>query len=190
MIYLASSSPRRAELLRQIGVEFEVLIATIDESQHPAESAEEYVCRMAKNKAEYAVKSKLFDKSRDVILAADTIISIDGKIVGKPQDCDDCRHILSWLSGREHHVFSAVALWYRQNLELTLSKNLVSMRKINTAEIADYCASKEPKDKAGAYAIQGRAAIFVERLEGSYSSVMGLPLFETGQLLKQAGIDV
>ncbi len=190
MIYLASSSPRRAELLRQINVKFEVLPAEIDESRKPHESAVDYVCRMAKDKAECAVKSKLFDKSRGAILAADTIISIDGKIVGKPQDCNDCRRILEKLSGREHRVLSAVALWYKQKLDLVLSQNLVCMRDISTAEIEDYCASSEPQDKAGAYAIQGRAAIFVERLEGSYSSVMGLPLFETGQLLKQAGIDV
>ena len=190
MIYLASSSPRRAELLRQIGVEFEVLHAEIDESRNPAENASDYVCRMAKDKAECAVNSKLLDKSTDIILAADTIISLDGKIVGKPQDCDDCRRILGQLSGRKHRVLSAVALWHGQNLDLILSQNLVRMRRIGDAEIEAYCVSDEPRDKAGAYAIQGRAAIFVERLEGSYSSVMGLPLFETSQLLKQAGIDV
>ena len=190
MIYLASSSPRRAALLRQINIEFEVLSADIDESIKKHESAEDYVCRMAREKVKNAVKSKLLDKSKDVILAADTIISLDGKIVGKPQDCEDCQSILAALSGREHQVMSAVALWYRQKLELSLSRNLVRMRDLSASEIANYCDSNEPRDKAGAYAIQGRAAIFIERIEGSYSSVMGLPLFETGQLLKQAGIDV
>ncbi len=190
MIYLASSSPRRAESLRQINVEFEVLPAEIDESQLDDEGSSDYVCRIARNKAECAVNSKLLDKSQDVILAADTIISLDDKIVGKPKNCDDCRRILKQLSGREHQVLSAVALWHDQKLDLKLSENQVCMRDITDAEIASYCASGEPMDKAGAYAIQGRAAIFVERLEGSYSSVMGLPLYETSQLLKQAGINV
>ncbi len=190
MIYLASNSSRRAELLRQIGVEYEVIPADIDESQRSGENAQTYVQRMARSKAEAVANSPMFHNSADQILAADTIICLDDKIIGKPVGCEDCRRILRQLSGREHCVLSAVALWYRQEVESRLSENLVWFRKLSDAEIDSYCASEEPMDKAGAYAIQGRAAIFVKRLEGSYSSVMGLPLYETGELLKQAGIEV
>lgn len=190
MIYLASSSPRRAELLQQIGVDFEVLTVDMDESIKSDESPADYVCRMARSKAESAIQDKLINSQSDAVIAADTIISIDDKIIGKPADQADCRCILSQLSGREHRVMSAVALLYRQQLNLKLSENLVWFRAISEAEIVDYCAGEEPMDKAGAYGIQGRAAIFIEHLEGSYSSVMGLPLYETDQLMKQAGIRI
>ena len=190
MIILASSSPRRAELLRQIGIDFEILETSIDESRLPVESAEEYVCRMAKTKARAGQKMASARTEQLPVLAADTIISIDGSIVGKPDDAQDCRRMLAKLSARQHQVLSAVALDYAGRLELKMSLNQVKFRALEEWEIEAYCAHNEPLDKAGAYAIQGKAAIFIERIEGSYSSVMGLPLFETAALLREAGISV
>jgi septum formation protein len=190
MIYLASSSQRRAELLRQIGVDFETLETSIDESRLPTESAEEYVCRMAQTKARAGQKMASARARLLPVLAADTIISIDGSIVGKPDDAQDCRRMLARLSARQHQVLSAVALSYAGRLELKMSLNQVKFRALEEWEIEAYCAHKEPLDKAGAYAIQGKAAIFIERIEGSYSSVMGLPLFETAALLQETGISV
>jgi septum formation protein len=187
MIYLASSSPRRADLLRQIGIEFQVLAVNVDESKTATESAERYVSRMSETKAQ-AGRSML---SADApVLAADTIITIDGNIVGKPSDHFCCQQILAKLSGRKHQVLSAVALHFEGKTRLKFSKNQVTFRALEATEIEAYCASNEPLDKAGAYAIQGKAAIFIDHLEGSYSSVMGLPLFETADLLKQVGITV
>jgi septum formation protein len=188
MIYLASSSPRRAELLRQIGVEFKVLAVNIDESPLVMEKPEQYVRRIAKAKADAADHD--LDGEDLPILAADTTISIGNEIVGKPDDPTHCRCILSRLSGNTHQVLTCVALRYRGQTHLTLSLNQVKFRVIEAQEIATYCSSKEPIDKAGAYAIQGKAAIFVEKLEGSYSSVMGLPLFETAKILQQVGITI
>ena len=187
MIYLASSSPRRADLLRQIGIDFEVLSVNIDESKKAAESAERYVSRMSATKAQVGRSMVSVDAP---VLAADTIITIDGNIVGKPADHLCCSEILAKLSGREHQVLSAVALNYEGETRLKVSKNQVSFRALEASEIEAYCASEEPLDKAGAYAIQGKAAIFIDHLAGSYSSVMGLPLFETAELLKQVGITV
>jgi septum formation protein len=187
MIYLASKSPRRAELLRQIGLQFKVIEVDIDESKNDAESPEAYVCRVAEYKAR-AGRSALDVDSP--VLAADTIIAIDGKLFGKPTDYTHCHKILAQLSGRQHQVLSAVALNFQGETKLKLSKNRVSFRRLESAEIDAYCASEEPLGKAGAYAIQGKAAVFIDHLEGSYSSVMGLPLFETAELLKQVGIAV
>jgi septum formation protein len=186
MIYLASSSPRRAELLHQIGVEFKVLAVDVDESPLTSETPEQYVRRVAKAKADTA--GHAVDSEGIPILAADTTISIDNEIVGKPDDQAHCQCILSKLSGRTHQVLTCLAFRYQGKTHLTLSVNHVRFRVIETVEMATYCSSKEPLDKAGAYAIQGKAAIFVEKLEGSYSSVMGLPLFETAKILQQAGI--
>ena len=188
MIYLASSSPRRAELLRQIGVEFRVLAVDIDESQLAAETPEQYVCRVAKAKAEAV--DKVADNSDIPILAADTTIAIDGTIIGKPDGQKHCECILSKLSGRTHQVLTCVALRYQGTTKLVLSTNQVQFRSLEQSEIEKYCSSEEPMGKAGAYAIQGKAAIFVEKIEGSYSSVMGLPLFETAKILQQAGVTV
>ncbi|MCZ6796986.1 MAG: Maf family protein [Gammaproteobacteria bacterium] len=190
MIFLASNSPRRAELLRQIGVAFKTLPVDIDESLLANESAESYVCRIAGNKANAG--EDLISALTKVapVLAADTIINIDGNIVGKPADIPDCRRILAKLSGRQHQVLSAVALKYRGELQVRLSVSQVSFRPLDEGEIEAYCSGDEPLDKAGAYAIQGKAAVFIDNMEGSYSSVMGLPLFETAELLKRAGIAV
>ncbi len=190
MILLASSSPRRAELLRQIGVAFEVFPVDIDESPGPGEGAEAYVLRMAQSKAAAALEQLADSASRRPVLAADTTIAIDDDIIGKPSEQLPCYEILDRLSGRAHQVLSAVALASDAGIDWRLSRNRVQFRRLETAEIEAYCATDEPRDKAGAYAIQGVAAIFVERLEGSYSSVMGLPLFETAELLRSAEIKV
>lgn len=188
MIYLASSSPRRAELLRQIGVEFIVHAIAIDETRLVSESAGEYVCRMAKTKARVAAENLAHQESGYRVLAADTTITLDGDIIGKPSDRDECRDILEQLSARQHLVLSAVALATPDDIVLRLTQNRVSFRELSAAEIESYCATEEPMDKAGGYAIQGKAALFVDHLEGSYSAVMGLPLYETAQLLRGADI--
>lgn len=190
MIYLASQSPRRAELLRQIGVEHEVYVTAIDERKLDAETPEEYVCRMAETKARAAAADISRRGSCWVVLAADTTIAIDGDIIGKPEHAHDCRCFLQKLSAREHLVLTAVAMATADRLEYRLTRNKVHFRALRAREIEAYCASVEPMDKAGAYAIQGKAAVFVERLEGSYSAVMGLPLCETAELLRLADIEI
>jgi septum formation protein len=190
MIYLASQSPRRTELLRQIGVKYEVRVADVDESRLAGETPEEYVCRIARSKAG-AVFAQLAGTQKSLlVLAADTTIELDGDIIGKPTDREHCQRILRQLSGREHVVLSAVALATRSGLDCRLSRNQVRFKTLGEHEIDAYCASAEPMDKAGAYAIQGMAAVFVERLVGSYSAVMGLPLYETAELLRDAGIEI
>jgi septum formation protein len=190
MIYLASQSPRRAELLRQIGVKYEVCAADVDESRLADETAEDYACRVARDKAGVVFDRLARGGEKPLVLAADTIITLAGEIIGKPRDREHCRCILRRLSGREHEVLSAVALASAAGLEHRLSRSRVRFREITDAEIGAYCAGAEPMDKAGAYAIQGRAAVFVERLDGSYSAVMGLPLFETAALLRDAGVEI
>jgi septum formation protein len=190
MIYLASQSPRRAELLRQIGVEYEVHATEIDERVNAGESPAEYVSRLAQSKARIAASE--IDKSENawVVLAADTTIAIDGDIIGKPEDAANCHCILRRLSARDHQVLTAVAVATQDGIECRLTRNRVFFRALTEHEIQSYCATPEPMDKAGAYAIQGKAAVFVERLEGSYSAVMGLPLCETAELLQDAGIEI
>jgi septum formation protein len=190
MIYLASRSPRRAELLRQIGVDFRVHDIDIDESRSPGESATEYVCRMATTKARIALEQIAGQQESSVVLAADTTIALDDDIIGKPADRDQCRCILEQLSARQHLVLTAVALATQENITLRLTRNRVSFRSLSAQEIESYCATAEPMDKAGAYAIQGKAALFIDHLEGSYSAVMGLPLFETAELLRNADIEL
>ncbi|MFT5505038.1 MAG: septum formation protein [Gammaproteobacteria bacterium] len=185
LIYLASRSPRRSELLRQIGVKFETVKIDIDESPRHNEPAECFVRRMANEKAQAGFQ--LLGRQTNVaIIAADTIISIGGDIIGKPSDRVDCGETLSRLSGRTHRVLSAVSLKYGENQWCELSRNKIRFKSLDSEEIAQYCQTSEPMDKAGSYAIQGFATVFIEHMEGSYSSVMGLPLFETFQLLKQA----
>ena len=190
MIYLASRSPRRAELLQQIGVDFRVHDIDIDESWSPAESPGDYVCRMATTKARVAAAQIAGKQGSYVVLAADTTIAHDGDIIGKPVDRGQCRRILEQLSARQHQVLTAVAVATAEDVTLRLTHNQVSFRALSTHEIESYCATREPMDKAGAYAIQGKAALFIDRLEGSYSAVMGLPLFETAELLQNAGIEL
>ncbi len=186
MIYLASRSPRRVQLLRQIEVEFEVHAIDIDETRRASESASDYVCRMAVNKARFAAQQIAVQQQQFAVLAGDTTIALDDDTIGKPADRDQCRCILGRLSARQHLVLSAVALATEHDVEFRLTRNRVSFRYLSPEEIDAYCSTAEPMDKAGAYAIQGRAARFIEQLEGSYSAVMGLPLFETAELLRNA----
>lgn len=184
LLTLASVSPRRRELLGQIGVAHLVSAADIDESVRPGEAPGDYVARMACDKAR-AVRER---GSQLPVLAADTIVVIDGLILGKPLDRADGIDMLGRLSGRTHQVLTAVALATAGGLEFRVSASEVRMRPVTPAECAAYWESGEPRDKAGGYAIQGRGALFIEHLSGSYSGVMGLPLHETGLLLTSAGI--
>ena len=187
-IYLASRSPRRAELLQQIGVDFIVLPADIDESVYNAESAADYVQRLARQKAEACVHGlQVLDMP---VLAADTTVCIEGAILGKPEDDVDAHAMLAALSGRWHEVHTAIALASNRRLELALSTTRVRMSELSHEVITAYVASGEPRDKAGAYGIQGLGGTLIERIEGSYSGVMGLPLFETARLLRQYGFAI
>lgn len=186
MIYLVSNSPRRAELLDQIGVKFRVHALEIDESRITGEAPAEYVCRMATEKAQLAARQLVPQQPDYRVLAADTAIALDGDIIGKPADRNQCRRILGRLSARQHLVLTAVALATPGGIASRLVQSRVSFRALSAAEIESYCAAEEPMDKAGAYAIQGRAAVFITHLEGSYSAVMGLPLYETAELLQSA----
>lgn len=184
MLILASASPRRVELLRQLGVNFEVRPADVPEQRQPAESPADYGLRVATDKAR-AVQAGL--PAGALILGADTEVLLDGELLGKPRDAAHAAELLGRLSGRPHEVLSAVALLRDASQWQALSRTRVWFRPLTEAEIADYIASGEPMGKAGAYAIQGRAAAWIERIDGSYSGVMGLPLFETAELLSRAG---
>ena len=187
-IYLASRSPRRAELLQQIGVDFIVLPADIDESVYNAESATDYVQRLAWQKAEACVQGlQVLDMP---VLAADTTVCVEGAILGKPEDDDEAYAMLAAMSGRWHEVHTAIALADSQGLELALSTTRVKMGELTPELIAAYVASGEPRDKAGAYGIQRLGGTLIERIEGSYSGVMGLPLFETARLLRKYGFAI
>ena len=184
VITLASVSPRRRELLNQIGVPHVVVGAHIDESVLPGESAHDYVQRMARTKA-----LAVWNQHQELpVLAADTTVVLDGVILGKPEHRDDAVHMLTRLSGRTHEVLTAVALATHSGPTLRVSVSSVRFRVLGAEECAAYWETGEPRDKAGAYAIQGLAAVFVESLQGSYSGVMGLPLFETMELLRSAGV--
>jgi len=183
-IILASASPRRAELLRQIGVAFRVMPVDIDESLHRGEVAVDYVLRLAREKALAGAGLAHSQALELAVLGADTIVELEGEILGKPVDADHARDMLSRLSGKSHHVHTAISLDRGDEIASALSTSVVVFAKLSEAEIGAYVASGEPMDKAGAYAIQGGAARFVKNLNGSYSGVMGLPLYETVQLLK------
>jgi septum formation protein len=184
VLRLASVSPRRRELLTQIGVPHVVTGAHVDESELAGESPRAYVQRLARMKA-LAIWER--DPSLPV-LAADTTVVLDDVIFGKPQDRADALRMLAALSARTHEVLTAVALATRTGVAMRLSESRVTFRALTSAECAAYWETGEPRDKAGAYAVQGLAAVFIESLAGSYSGVMGLPLFETAQLLQAAGI--
>lgn len=185
-LFLASASPRRREQLTQIGVPFELLSITLDETPLPAERPEAYVQRLAREKA-LAGRAAVGDDSA-AVLGADTTVVIDERILGKPADRAEGLLMLESLSDREHHVLTAVALATRDACEVRLVTSRVRFRRIERAEAEAYWASGEPCDKAGGYAIQGWGAVFVAELRGSYSAVVGLPLCETAQLLDQAEI--
>jgi len=185
-VYLASASPRRSELLRQIGVRFTVRAAAIEERQLPRETAEAYVLRLAAAKAE-TVWAATADATP--ALGADTAVVLDGDVLGKPADADEAAAMLERLSGRTHRVLTAVALRHAGGLDTRLSESEVRFRATTGAERVAYCRTSEPFDKAGGYGIQGYAAVFVEALKGSYSGVVGLPLFETAELLSRCGVE-
>jgi septum formation protein len=188
-IYLTSASPRRRELLQQLGVRFAVLNQAVPEERRAGETPEAFVERLAVQKAE-AGWAQLAPAARRPVLAADTAVVVDEQVLGKPADREAALAMLALLSGRSHRVLSAVALMGQDRVRLRSSESQVSFRVIGAAEREAYWQSGEPADKAGAYAIQGLGALFVRHLAGSYSGVMGLPLFETGELLREFGIEI
>jgi septum formation protein len=184
-IYLASASPRRRELLQQIGVSFRLVGTELDETPRLSEAPAAYVSRLAAAKADAGWLSR--SAAIAPVLAADTAVVLDGAILGKPRDRDDAEHMLLQLSGRTHEVMTAVAVRSTSGNQIKVSRSLVTFRDLDAAEVRAYWDTGEPRDKAGAYAIQGFGAIFIADLRGSYSGVMGLPLFETAELLKAFG---
>jgi septum formation protein len=196
-IYLASQSPRRQELLHQIGVRFSLLLPHTDEDSEaleialPNEPARIYVQRVTNLKAQAAVqRCNKRHLPHLPILVADTTVSLNETILGKPSDVTHAQAILAQLSGSRHHVYTAIAIFDPRRGEIyqALSSSWVQFAKLSPSQIAYYVASGEPFGKAGAYGIQGRAAAFIERIEGSYSGIMGLPLFETAQLLRRCAV--
>ena len=198
-IYLASRSPRRRELLKQIGVPFELLLlrqdlrrgADVDETPLPDESPGVYSLRIATAKATTGML-QVAQRGLPIkpVLAADTSVVFDEQLIGKPEDMEHAARILRTLSGREHQVITAVAIALRDQVESQISVSSVWFRELADAEIRRYVASGEPGDKAGAYAIQGRAGAFVTRISGSYSGIMGLPLAETAELLSHFNVSM
>jgi septum formation protein len=192
-LYLASASPRRRELLTQIGLAHEVLLVPAppgeDEPRHPGESAADYVQRTARDKA-LRGRDWMLDRGlpRLPLLAADTTVILAGQVLGKPADRDDAMRILRALSGLAHEVRTSVAVWTGDRLLEAVSITEVRMRELADDEIGRYCDSGEPYGKAGAYGIQGLAGAFISHIAGSYTGVMGLPVFETANLLRAAGI--
>jgi septum formation protein len=196
-IYLASKSPRRRELLRQIGVEFELLLLRehtargpdVPELVQPGETPRAYVERVTKEKAETASATMLSRRLRvRPVLTADTTVTLDGRILNKPVDAADALSMLRLLSGRTHQVLTSIALKHLDEFWQTTHTSEVTFTTLSEETMRAYCALPEPYDKAGGYAIQGRAAQFISHIAGSHSGIMGLPLHDTAQLLQQAGI--
>lgn len=183
-IYLASGSPRRRELLTQIGVDFSVLKVDVDESCFENETPLDYVQRVAVAKAE-AGREKLTEQQLTPVLGADTSVVVDEQILGKPQNEADSRSMLQLLSGRSHQVLTAVAVVTKVETSCLISSSTVHFASLSDDDIAWYLSTQEGSDKAGSYAVQGLAAMFIEKIQGSYSGIMGLPLRETSMLLKQ-----
>ena len=192
-LYLASRSPRRRELLKQIGIGFEVLLLReqpgrgpdVNETPLAGETPDDYVRRIGRLKADVGWDRVLQRQlPRHAVLAADTTVCIDNQILGKPADRADAARLLALLSGREHRVLTSVAIRFESRWKMTVNETVVRFRALSQADIQVYVDSGEPMDKAGGYAIQGRAAAFVPELRGSYSGVMGLPLYETAQLIE------
>ncbi len=179
-IILASASPRRRELLDQIGVKYQTLVHAVDETPMPAEDPQDYVCRLALAKAE----SVAVEWRNTPVLGADTIVIAGNQILGKPGNRDDAVRMLLTLSGRTHIVYSAVAICLGDEHAVKMSTTKVTFRALSAEECLRYWLTGEPEGKAGAYAIQGQAAMFVTNVEGSYSGVVGLPVYETCQLLE------
>ena len=198
-IYLASRSPRRSELLKQIGINFEILLmretlprpADVDETPMKSESPTDYVSRIARAKAE-AGWMRLVQRGLPLkpLLVADTIVGFKGRIFGKPENPAHAKEILTALSGQTHQVLTAVVVTSQGKIKECLSTSTVRFRDISQSEIESYLISSESYDKAGAYAIQGKAAVFIMEFSGSYSGVLGLPLFEAAQLLEKFNINI
>jgi septum formation protein len=189
VIYLASRSPRRVELLKQIGILCVTLPADIDETQNLNESSIDYVMRLARQKAEACSQALNSEQRLSPILAADTTVVLDEQVLGKPEDDNDARLILTRLSGRVHQVHTAVALAFNNQIEVVLSTTVVEMMDLSVAQIEAYIASGDHRDKAGSYGIQGAAGAWIKRIEGSYTGVMGLPLYETAALLRKCDLE-
>ncbi len=185
-LYLASASPRRRELLAQIGVPFTTHVVPIDETAQPGEAPAAYVERLARAKA-HAALDTLNDRDA-VVLGSDTAVVLDGRILGKPVDREDALATLAALSGREHQVLTSVALVSDNRAEARVVTSTVRFKPLDRTQIEAYWATGEPRDKAGSYGIQGLAAVFVSQMQGSYSAVVGLPLCETAELLAQFAI--
>lgn len=186
-IYLASASPRRSQLLAQIGIPHEVCAVDLDEDRLTGEPPRVYVERLARDKAR-AARAALAGRPERPVLAADTSVVLGDEIFGKPANEADCIRMLLALGGRTHEVMTGIAVLAGDALLADVSVSRVTFRTLPEEECRRYWASGEPRDKAGGYAVQGLAAVFVERLEGSYSGVMGLPLYETARLLGAAGV--
>lgn len=199
-IYLASRSPRRRELLAQVGVKFEMLLfregtrqdADTVEDAYPGEPPDEYVRRVTRLKADAAWNRVVMRKGlrRMPVLAADTTVALGNEMLAKPRDALDAARMLRLLSGARHRVLTAVAVAFDGRVAMRVSESHVTFCALDEARIESYVASREPFDKAGGYAIQGRAGAFASRLEGSYTGVMGLPLFETAELLREFAVAV
>ncbi len=200
LLYLASHSPRRRELLRQINLRFETLLlrsdlvrgSDVEEIPRDGEAPADYVNRVTIEKARVgAVRARERGLAPGVVLAADTEVVIDGEALGKPRDAAAATRMLLRLSGRSHEVLSAVAVATSETqIDIRMTRSVVTLKVLEPAELRSYVSSGEPLDKAGSYAIQGIGALFVTRIEGSYSAVMGLPLYETGELLRSSGFDL
>src|SRR5262245_38487657 len=184
MLILASSSPRRAELLRAAGISFTIRAAGVDETIRPNEPPRDYVARLSREKARAVARDD------ELTLGADTTVVINGEIAGKPSDEEDARRMLRALSGRWHEMLTGVTLARADQTLSAIASTHVKFTQISDAEIDWYVSTGEPMDKAGAYAIQGYASLFVERIEGSYSNVVGLPLHLAYQLARQMGVDL
>ena len=184
MLVLASASPRRQELLRSAGITFEVQPAHIPEDPLPGEAAKDCAERLAREKA-LAVAGQ---RPHDIVLGADTVVVVDGQLLGKPSDTADAERMLRMLSGREHQVITGVCLVFSGQPSVASETTLVTVSEITDGEIADYVASGEPMDKAGAYAIQGIASRWIPRIEGDYSNVVGLPVALVWRMLQESGI--
>lgn len=199
LLYLVSRSPRRQALLRQLEVEFETLLLReavgrardVVEEALDAEPPQHYVERMARTKAQVGWQRMQNRRLAErPVIGADTEVVLDGEVFGKPRDADDAIRMIKRLSGRTHQVLTAVALRFREQTDVEVSHSKVTLRRLTAGEIDRYVATGEPLDKAGAYAIQGRAAAFISRIEGSYTGVVGLPLCETATLLARIGVAV
>lgn len=188
LVYLASRSPRRVELLKQIGIASIIHPADIDEAQLSEESAQQYVIRLAREKAHTCLLGLSAEQRIRPIIAADTTVALEDKVLGKPDNDNHARQMLSELSGSRHLVHTAVALAFKNNIEVILSTTAVEMIRFSAQQIECYIASGEHRDKAGSYGIQGLAGAWIRKIEGSYTGVMGLPVCETAELLRKHAI--